>query len=254
MKKQQELLVKHFEKYGAKITWQKFEGKQPSQTKAVDMANMIVTWHPDKKERVILCGHYDTRPIADQERFADWRKPFVSANDGTSTVALMMELAPMMKDLKTEVGIDFVIFDGEEWIFNPVTDKFFLGSDHFAADYKKLKDGPKYLAGILLDLFAAKGARYPIEGNSKFLAGGLVEDFWRVAMEEGVMSFLDENGDTVSDDHLALNRVGIPCIDIIDFSYTHWHKLSDTPDKCSPVSMANVAKVFLAWVKKVKAK
>ena len=54
------------------------------------------------------------------------------------------------------------------------------------------------------------------------------------------------------DDHIALNRVGIPCIDIIDFDYPHWHRLSDTPDKCSAVSMANVAKVIMAWVQKVK--
>jgi hypothetical protein len=256
MQKQQDLLVKHFEKHGAKITWQKFEGKQPSQPKGVPMANLIVSWHPEEKRRVILCGHYDTRPIADQEtRIADWRKPFVSANDGASTLALMMEMAPLMKDLKLNIGIDFVIFDGEEWIFDRTQDKFFLGSDHFAAEYKKAqeaKEGPKYIAAILLDLFAGKNAKFPYEQNSKFLAGGLLEDFWKTAAEEGVTNFLDEDGPEVLDDHIALNRAGIPAIDIIDFNYAHWHRLSDTPDKCSPVSMAAVAKVFLAWVKKLK--
>ena len=53
------------------------------------MANMIVSWNPDRQRRVILCSHYDTRPIADQEPDArNWRKPFVSANDGGSGVAL----------------------------------------------------------------------------------------------------------------------------------------------------------------------
>ncbi len=190
MTKQQEFLKRHFEKHGAKVTFQKFEGRQPSQAKPVPMANMIVSWHPDSKTRVMICGHYDTRPIADQEsNVRNWTKPFASANDGTSSVAFMMELAHHMKDMKTEVGVDFVIFDGEEWIHDRNRDKFFLGSDHFAAEYKKAKDGPKYKAGILLDLFAGKGAVYPVEENSLVLAGGLVEDIWKLAAELGVKSF-----------------------------------------------------------------
>ena len=31
------------------------------------MANLIVSWYPERTRRVILCSHYDTRPIADQE-------------------------------------------------------------------------------------------------------------------------------------------------------------------------------------------
>ena len=253
MTKQQEMLQKHFEKHGAKVTLQKFDGKQPSRDKAVPMTNMIVSWHPDSKTRVIIAGHYDTRPIADQENNKrNWTKPFHSANDGTSSMAFMMELAHHMKDLKCEVGVDFVIFDGEEYMYDPSRDKFFLGSDHFANEYKKSKDGPKYKAGVLLDLFAGKGAEYKIEQNSAFYAGELVEDIWKLAAELGVTSFRNEHGPNVLDDHIALNRAGIPSIDIIDFDYEHWHKLSDTPDKCSPVAMANVAKVVMAWLQKVK--
>src|ERR1051325_4388953 len=43
----------------------------------------------------------------------DWRKPFVSANDGGSGVALMMELAHHMKDLKARVGVAYAFFAGE---------------------------------------------------------------------------------------------------------------------------------------------
>ncbi|HEX3148840.1 MAG TPA: M28 family peptidase [Gemmataceae bacterium] len=253
MTKQQELLQKHFEKHGATVTLQKFEGKQPSREKATPMVNMIVSWHPTKKERVILSGHYDTRPIADQEtNVRDWTKPFASANDGASTMAFFMELAPLMKGMKTEVGVDFVIFDGEEYMFDRNRDKFFLGSDYFAAQYVKAKDGPKYKAAINLDLFAGKGAVFPIEVNSSLRAGPLVEDVWKIAEGLGVKNFKMEYGHEVLDDHMALNRAGIPAIDIIDFDYEHWHKLSDTPDKCSAESMASVAKVLMAWMQKVK--
>lgn len=253
MVKQRELVQKHFEKHGATVTFQKFDGKQPSQPKAIPMANLVASWHPDRKTRVMVCGHYDTRPLADQEtNVRDWTRPFASANDGTSSVAFLMELAHHVKDLKAEVGIDLVLFDGEEFIYDRQRDKFFLGSEHFAAEYKRAKDGPKYRAAILLDLFAAKGATYPVEENSRLLAGPLVEDFWKLAAELEVKAFRWEQGPEVLDDHLALNRAGIPAIDIIDFEYPHWHRLSDTPDKISPVSMANVAKVLMAWLERVK--
>ena len=77
-------------------------------------------------------------------------------------------------------------------------------------------------------------------------------EFFAYPVELGVASFKWEQGPEVLDDHIALNRAGIPAIDIIDFDYPHWHRLSDTPDKCSAESMANVAKVLMAWLERVK--
>jgi hypothetical protein len=255
MRKQQELVKAHFEKLGAKVTFQKFEAKQRSQPRATPMANMIITWHADRDKRVLLCSHYDTRPIADQEADRrNWTKPFISANDGTSGVAWMMELGHHMKDLSTNVGVDFVLFDGEEFIFDPGQgrDEYFFGSKHFAGEYKRNPPKHRYLAGALLDLFAGNGASYPMEGNSIYWAGAVVEDVWKIADRLGVKSFKNQAGHHVEDDHLALNNAGIPTIDIIDFDYQHWHRLSDTPDAISEESMANVAKVLSVWVQKVK--
>lgn len=253
MTKQQDIIKKHFEKLGAKVELQKFDGKQPSQRKAVPMANMIVSFHPEAKRRVMFCGHYDTRPIADEEaRESDWRKPFLSANDGTSSVAFFMELGHHVKDMTMKVGLDFVIFDGEEFINDRKIDRFFLGSNHFADQYRKSKGEPKYVAAILLDLFAGKDAVFPVEGHSHFHCAELVEEIYREAKLQGVKSFVWMQGHTVEDDHLALIRVGIPAMDIIDFDYKHWHKLSDTPEQCSGEKMAEVAKVLTAWAQKVK--
>lgn len=252
MKKQQELLQKHFEKHGATVTLQEFKGKQPSRTEPVAMANMIVSWNPEAKKRVLLCGHYDTRPIADQEKPKDWHKTFVSANDGTSTVAMFMELAHHMKEMPLKVGVDFILFDAEEFIYEPNRDRFFLGSEHFATEYRKHPPKHKYHAGILLDLFAHKGAKFPAEQNSLFFAGALVEEVWGEARNLGVRSFVFEQGPEVQDDHIALNRAGIPTIDIIDFSYRHWHRLTDLPEECSAESMGDVGKVLISWMMKQK--
>ena len=48
----------------------------------------------------------------------------------------------------------------------------------------------------------------------------------------------DHNGDTA--------------IDIIDFSYRHWHRLSDVPENCSGDSLAQVAKVLSVWLQRVR--
>ena len=253
MKKQQELLQAHFEKLGGKVEWQRFNAKQFSQPRPVEMTNVIVHWHPERERRVIFCTHYDTRPQADEEPDRrKWSQPFISANDGTSGSAWLMELANHMKDLPLQVGVDFVLFDGEEYIFEKGRDKFFFGSEYFAANYQQQKDRPKYLAAVLLDLFAGKNAQFPKEQNSEFWAGALVEDIWKTAAELKVKAFRNERGILLEDDHLALNKAGIPAVDIVDFDYRYWHRLNDLPDECSAESFERVGKVLSAWVQKVK--
>jgi glutaminyl-peptide cyclotransferase len=259
MTKQQDLIEKHFKDLGATVTRQEFKGKQLSRKQPTDMVNLIVSWNPDKTRHVLISTHYDTRPIADQEKNqANWNKPFVSANDGTSGVAFLMELGHHMKDLKSEFGVDFIFFDGEEYVFetsqNGGGDKYFFGSEHFAEEYKKSKDKRKfrYDAGILLDLFAGKNAELKVESYSYSAAKALVDQLWGLAKDLGAKSFHYESGYEVQDDHLALIKVGIPTVDLIDFDYAHWHKLTDTPDKVSGAQMAEVSKVLTTWLQKIK--
>lgn len=257
MKKQQELLEAHFKKLGGQVTFQRFTARQASQPNPVDLANMIVSWHPEQKRRVIICCHYDTRPLADQEpNPRRWTEPFVSANDGTAGAAWLMEMAHHIKSLPLNVGVDFVLFDAEEFIFDgpnpPNKDLYFLGSDHFAKEYRQKPPGHKYIAAVLLDMAAGKNAKFPIEGHSGTQAGTLVSEIWRTAEALGVPQFKPTWAQPILDDHLALNRVGIPAVDIIDFDYPHWHRLSDLPDQCSPETMAAVAKVLSVWMQRVR--
>ncbi len=256
MKKQQELMQKHFEALGAKVSFQRFQAKQHSKREPVEMANMVVSFLPDQKRRVILCSNYDTRPLAHEEPDRrDWSRPFISANDGGSGVACLMEIGNQLKDLKTQVGVDLVFFDGEEYVFDAHNDKYFFGSEHFAEIYKKDKPSYTYLGAVLLDMIAGKNPKFPIEPNSRFLAGSLQQQIWRIAEEQQCAAFRDHPSDKgpVQDDHLALNNIAkIPAIDVIDFDYPHWHRLSDVPDNCGPEGMAQVAKVLLVWVQRAK--
>jgi glutaminyl-peptide cyclotransferase len=255
MKKQQDLLEKHFKDSGGTITWQRFTAIQRSDPRRqpVPMANLLVSWHPDRDRRVLLCSHYDTRPLADQERDSrDWRKPFLSANDGGSGVALLMELAHAMKDMKINVGVDFVFFDGEEYVFER-DDEYFFGSKHFGREYRKARGKPYYGAAVLLDMVGGKKPHFPIDPYSWEHASDLVRAIWSIAGELKCSAFDAESvGPNMLDDHVALNQNGIPAIDIIDSRYPHWHRLSDTPENCSGESLEQVAKVLSVWLQRVK--
>jgi hypothetical protein len=257
MRRQQELLQKHFEDLGGKVSLQRFTARQKSRRgEMVPMANLIVSWHPERPRRVILCSHYDSRPSADQEQDPRrWREPFLSANDGGSGVALLMELAHHMKNLQTAVGVDFVFFDGEEYVFER-SDEYFFGSKHFAIEHRKTmaQTRTQYLGAILLDMVAGKNARFPVEQNSWWKAGRLVSEVWGIAEELGCQSFQGRQFSRVpvEDDHVPLNRAGIPAIDIIDFDYPHWHRLGDTPENCSGESLAEVARVVSVWVQRAR--
>jgi glutaminyl-peptide cyclotransferase len=253
MKKQQDMLEKHFKDRGAQIEWQRFTATQRSTRQDVAMANLIASWHPERERRVILCSHYDTRPHADEEHdAAHWRQPFLSANDGGSGVALLMELAHHMKDLKLKVGVDFVLFDGEEYVFDK-DDKYFFGSEHFGREYRRARGKKFYGGAVLLDMVGGKKARFRREPHSWEMAPGFVEAIWALAADLKCTAFdANDFGARVQDDHLALNQSGIPAIDIIDFSYPHWHRVSDVPENCSGESLEQVARVLSVWMQLVK--
>jgi glutaminyl-peptide cyclotransferase len=81
---------------------------------------------------------------------------------------------------------------------------------------------------------------------------GLVEDIWATAARLGVRDFIAKPKHEVDDDHVMLHNLGrIPCIDVIDFDYPPWHTQADTPDRCSPLSLAKVGWVLREWLSRV---
>lgn len=82
----------------------------------------------------------------------------------------------------------------------------------------------------------------------------LVTEVWRIAGELKCNAFKPNafSKFAVEDDHIPLNKAGIPAIDIIDFDYPHWHRLTDTPENCSLDSLEQVARVLLVWLQRTK--
>lgn len=255
MQKQQDMLERHFRDQGLEVSFQRFKATRKSTRTTVDMANLVARINPGKTTRVVICTHYDTRPRADQETDKARRDaPFLSANDGASGVAFLMELARNAKALKCAHGIDLVCFDGEEFVLEQ-EDEYFHGSRHFATMARlEAQRGVRYRCAVLLDMIAGKNPRFPIEQNSWYMAPRLVEEIYAVALELKAGSFQANrySSTPVEDDHVPLNRGGIPAIDIIDFDYPHWHRMTDTPENCHPEGLAQVARVLVAWLDRIR--
>jgi hypothetical protein len=249
MEAQQKLLTEHFEKLGAKVRLQRFRAKHPAEGPDLSMANLIVEWHPQSKERILVCTHYDTLPYPMMDR-KNPRGVFVGANDGGSGVALLMALGHDMPGLATRYGVDFVFFDGEEFVFTN-DDPFFLGSEFFATSYAKTPPPYRYRWGVLLDMIGDADLQIYQERHSMWWEDTrpLVEEIWATARRLGVREFIARRKHEVRDDHLALHNIaGIPACDIIDFDYSAWHTQGDTPERCSALSLAKVGWVLREWL------
>lgn len=257
MDRQQQLLSEHFTRLDAKVGFQTFDAPHPRTGRPVRMSNLVVSWHPESKVRVLLCCHYDTRPLPDRDSNPTQASSgkFIGANDGGSGVALFMELGNHLAEIEPTYGVDFVFFDGEEFVWgNPADEEWFLGSRHFAKRYRDEPPEHKYVYGVLVDMIGDKNLQIFQEVYSLKYASQLTGSIFKTAARLGVKEFVAKKKHEVRDDHLPLNQIAkIPTCDLIDFDYPHWHTTRDVPSSCSGASLAKVGKVLLAWLQEVPA-
>ncbi len=202
------------------------------------------------KTRVLLITHWDTRPYADQEwDAAAAKKPVLGANDGASGVAVLLELARVLKQtLPPDVGVTYLFTDGED--LGPSLSEMFLGAVHFTKNMPKPR--PDY--GILIDMIGDKDLQVPMEPNSMRYAPTLHKAVYDHAEKIGLgKTFPKIEGPVIEDDHIPLNRAGLPTIDLIDFDYEHWHTVNDTVDKVSADSLGKVGKLLQSWLEQKPA-
>lgn len=261
MLEQQRMLEEHYTQLGGQVTYQRFDQRHPETGERVPMANMIITWHPDRNERILLAAHYDTRPFADRDPDPAKRTaPLLGANDGASGVAVLAEMARHMPSLPGRLGVDFVLFDAEEFVFVEKRDPYFLGSRYFASDYVASRPKFRYRAAVVLDMVGDRDLQIYQEEHGVTWRDSrwIVQGIWGTARRLGVQEFIPKIGYRLEDDHVPLHDIGkIPACDIIDFEYprrglpSYWHTTHDTPDKCSPLSLAKVGWVVLEWLREL---
>ena len=223
--------------------------------KNVDATNIIGVINADKKKRILLCAHFDTRKIAEKdEDEAMQKKPILGADDGASGVGVLLEIARLVKENGIDVGVDFVLFDAEDNGDSGTNINWCLGSKYWSKNPHKT--GYKAEFGILLDLVGAKNAEFGREYYSQQTASKYIDFIWDLA---GKMSygnyFLNMDSGSVEDDHIyVIKNLGIPMIDIINMSrvngrtgfdhYHHTHK--DNLDIIDKNTLKAVGKVVTA--------
>lgn len=190
------------------FTHQGYEGD------TLNMANIIAAFNTQSSDRIMLCAHWDTRPRADQsETKSD--QPILGADDGASGVALLLELARIFHQNPPPIGVDIILFDGEDYGREGDNANYFLGSRYWSNNPPVRNYNPRF--GILLDMVGGQNATFPKEGYSMQFAPSLVNEIWNIADQMGYDTlFVDQQGANISDDHYIINELAhIPTIDII---------------------------------------
>ena len=206
--------------------------------------------------RILLSAHWDTRPTADEESDAKKRSmPILGANDGASGVAVLLEIARLLKSSPPLVGVDIVLFDLEDVGTAGVASSWSLGAQDFAKHHLRKQD---YAYAVNLDMIGDARLEIRRERNSDQSAGPVLDRIFSTARLLGIPEFVDEPGHTVTDDHIPLIESGLPAANLIDFDYpdasnSYWHTLQDTPDKCSPRSLSSVGAVIMQIIYASKA-
>ncbi|ELP34626.1 M20 family metallopeptidase [Rhodopirellula baltica] len=257
MLQQQKMLTEVFEANGGTVRLQRGEIRHPQTGENVPIANLIAAWNPDAPTRFLLCAHYDTRPYPDRDR-RDPKGVFVGANDGASGAAALMELSHQFPTLPSDIGVDVVLFDAEEFVFGEQSGEYFLGSTLFAQQYLLEPPTVPYQSGVLLDMIADRELQLLYERNSLRYARDVTRSIWATAKRLGVNAFVPRaRSQAIRDDHLPLNQIAkIPTTDLIDFDYPrpgfrapqYWHTTQDIPENCSGESIAAVIWVVHEWM------
>ncbi len=221
------------ESYGAKVIEQTYTAKIYNGDELPGY-NILAQFNPSAKKRVMLAAHWDTRMVADKDEDPNKRSEAIDgADDGASGTAALIEIGRLLQQEKMKnLGVDLMFFDLEDQGgLDGETEEvstYALGSKYWSENV--VPSGYKADFGILLDMIAAKGARFGREGYSSQYAGIYVDKIWDLAGKMG-KGHLFQNFDSggIGDDHIHVIQAGIPMVDIINrpmitkHGFGHYH-------------------------------
>jgi glutaminyl-peptide cyclotransferase len=217
------------------------EGKLP--------ARNIVARYPGSKDGIIvIAGHYDTP-------YNLRNTPFVGANDGGSSTALLLEFANQLRGKKRDGYSVWLLWtDAEEAVrqWSP-TDSLY-GTRHIADKWQKDGTLAKIKAYLLVDMIGDADLSIDRDQNS---TPWLLDLIGQAASRYGYQSHFFARTTAIEDDHLPFVQKGVPSADIIDLDYGYGnafhHTPQDTMDKLSPKSFQIVGDTVLETVRMLDA-
>ncbi len=188
---------------------------------------------------VIIGSHYDSRSVADQDPNPNLRShPVPGADDGASTVAILLELARVIpRNLDKQVWL--VFFDDED---NGASDGsgWSVGANYFVSQLQSKPDSV-----VILDMLGDKDLKVYMEENSDREINAQI---WEAAGQLGYGQFIPMYKHSIIDDHIPFLDAGIRAVDLIDIEYPYWHTTQDTLDKIFADSLKVAGDTVLKWL------
>lgn len=241
--------------FGASVQIQVFKTRLANGN-IIEGKNIIASYQPEKKNRILLCAHWDSRPNADQDPDpANHNKPLLGANDGASGVGVLLEIARHLGQYNTSAGIDIVLFDIEDSGSYGNNDSWALGSQYWAKNPHQINYTARF--GILLDMVGASDPIFAKESTSMRYAPGIMDMVWKKAAKLGYADYFKSiSGGSILDDHVPINEyLNIPTIDIIDYDdnsptgfFEHWHTTGDDLSIIDPISLGVVGRTVMTVI------
>ncbi|MCF8387223.1 MAG: M28 family peptidase, partial [Bacteroidales bacterium] len=253
-------LVSTMKRFTPHVQVQTFKARAFDNT-ALNGKNIISSFNPEEKQRILLAAHWDSRPFADHDPDPEKRNdPILGANDGASGVGVLMEIARQFSMHAPDIGVDIIFFDLEDYgkpetMQANVEHDWALGSQYWSKNPHKINYRAKY--GILLDMVGAEGAVFHKEGFSMYYAHFIVDKVWDIAHEIGYGNYFPmQTSGSIMDDHYYVNTIArIPMIDIIHYYsgsksgfFREWHTTYDTMDNIDKDVLKAAGQVVLAVV------
>ncbi len=212
---------------------QEFEQRTPiSQVRFENVRARFPTGGGDvwgKRVDGLLTAHIDSKYYQDRH--------FLGADDAASACAAIVVIARQLARRNPELAgrLELVFFDGEEAFEEHMTPTDGLyGSRHYAAHWRGRDDMPRF--GVLLDMVGHKDLRIALPADTH---RPLKDAVFAVAKAEGVEHHFGMAPGPIIDDHVPLNFVGIPTVNLIgDFGrFRWWHTPNDNLDLISAESL-----------------
>lgn len=239
------MILRDLEPHAATVERQSFSAREPVTGVSFELTNVIARTAPLAARRILLGTHWDTRAWAEEDADPERRdQPIPGANDGTSGLVVLIELLRALPEVKLQedVGVDLVFFDGEEFGRPGSEGDYCQGSSRFADELDRYYPDRLPVAAVVVDMVGDRELTFKREGYSRRHAPALTELIWRLGRARFPEVFLDAGTGPIFDDHVPLQRRGVPAALLIDRDYAPWHTHDDTPEACSAGSLALVTR------------
>ena len=213
-----------------------------------DCQNILAKINEDSERIVIFGAHWDTRNVAEKDYY-NITQPIPGANDGASGVAVLIELARVLSQIKDSLDsqIWFLFIDAEDQgftngIYGLEGWDYVEGAPIFVDNIERYYDkkNENIECFILLDMVGGTNLTFIKEVRSD---DALSEAIFQEGRNLGYNDSFPINPKLmgINDDHVPFYNYGIPVVDlIIDFLYGDWtyhHTHADDLSNIDPLSL-----------------